>query len=67
MTSRTYTVEGMSCQQCVNAITSQVSRVPGIGEVTVDLDGKTVTVTGEQIDDAAVGAAVDEAGYQVTG
>ncbi len=67
MTSRTYTVEGMSCQHCVDAITSEVTQVPGVGDVTVELDSKTMTVTGEQIDDAAVRAAVDEAGYQVTG
>ena len=67
MTSRTYTVEGMSCQHCVNAITSEVGQVPGVGEVQVDLEAGTVTVTGEQVDDAAVRAAVDEAGYAVIG
>jgi len=66
MTSRTYTVEGMSCQHCIDAITSEVTGVPGVDGVSVSLDAGTVTVTGRQIDDAAVRAAVDQAGYQVT-
>jgi copper chaperone len=67
MTSRTYTVEGMSCQHCIDAITSEVAALAGVGGVSVDLQAGTVTVSGERIDDAAVRAAVDEAGYQVTG
>ena len=66
MTTRTYTVEGMTCQHCVNAVSGEVGQLPGVSDVAVDLDGGTVTVTGEQIDDDAVRAAVDEAGYQVT-
>ena len=65
--TRTYTVEGMTCQHCVNAVTDEVGRVPGVTGVAVDLASKTLTVTGEVIDDAAVGAAVDEAGYEVVG
>jgi copper chaperone CopZ len=60
-----YTVEGMSCQHCVNAITNEVTKVPGVVDVGVDLNGGTVTVTGDRVDDAAVRAAIDEAGYEV--
>jgi copper chaperone len=67
MTTRTYAVEGMTCQHCVNAVSSEVGQVAGIKVVEVDLDGGTVIVTGGQIDDQAVWAAVDEAGYRVTG
>lgn len=63
MSTKTYTVEGMTCDHCVNAVTGEVANVPGVSDVAVDLDAKTVTVTGEDIDDAAVAAAVDEAGY----
>jgi copper chaperone CopZ len=63
MTIRTYTVEGMTCGHCVSAVTQEVSKVPGVSDVAVDLDTKTVTVTGEPVDDAAVAAAVYEAGY----
>jgi copper chaperone CopZ len=67
MSTRTYTVEGMTCGHCVSAVTGEVAKVPGITDVRVDLDAGTVTVTGEPIDDAAVTAAVDEAGYAVAG
>lgn len=63
---RRYVVEGMSCQHCVNAVTEEVSSVAGVTGVSVDLPAKTVTVAGDA-DDAAVRAAIDEAGYEVTG
>ena len=61
----TYTVPGMSCGHCRAAITSEVEKVPGVASVAVDLDAKRVTVAGGQLDDAAVRAAIDEAGYDV--
>lgn len=67
MSTVTYSVEGMSCQHCVNAITSEVTKVAGVADVAVDLAAKTVTVTGEPVDDAAVQAAIDKAGYTVVG
>jgi copper chaperone len=66
MTTPTYTVEGMTCQHCVNAVTGEVGRLPGVKDVAVDLNQGTVTVTAEPIDDSAVRIAVDEAGYRVT-
>jgi copper chaperone CopZ len=42
-----------------------VAQLAGVGAVEVDLDAKTVTVTGEQLDDRAVVAAIDAAGYDV--
>lgn len=59
---RTYTVTGMTCGHCVAAVRSEVSKVPGAGDVTVDLATGVVTVSGSP-DDAAVRDAVDEAGY----
>ncbi|HEU0131273.1 MAG TPA: cation transporter [Mycobacteriales bacterium] len=66
MTTRTYTVEGMSCQHCVDAITGEVRGVAGVAGVQVDLATGTVRVDGDA-DDAAVRAAIDEAGYTVAG
>jgi copper chaperone CopZ len=66
MTTRTYPVPEVHCQHCVDAITGEVTRVPGVEGVRVDLDAKTVTVTGDSVDDDAVVAAIDEAGYAVT-
>jgi len=67
MTTRSYAVDGMSCSHCVEAVTAEVGKVPGVREVTVDLGTGTVTVTGEAVADAAVGDAVDEAGYSLAG
>jgi copper chaperone CopZ len=61
----TYSVPGMSCGHCRAAIPSEVEQVAGVSSVDVDLDAKRVTVAGEQLDDAAVRAAIDEAGYDV--
>ncbi len=61
----TMTVPGMTCGHCQSAITTEVSKVPGVGEVTVDLSTKLVTVRGADIDPVAVVAAIDEAGFEV--
>jgi copper chaperone CopZ len=63
----TYKVPGVSCEHCRTAITEEVSRVAGVESVVVDLDRKMVSVEGREVDDAAVRAAIDEAGYDVTG
>jgi copper chaperone CopZ len=63
--SLTYTVPGMSCGHCRAAITEEVEQVAGVASVDVDLDAKRVTVTGSGVQDAAVRAAIDEAGYEV--
>ena len=61
----TYTVPRMSCGHCRTAITSEVEKVAGVSTVDVDLDTKRVTVAGDQLDEAAVRAAIDEAGYDI--
>jgi copper ion binding protein len=61
-----YTVQGMTCGHCVQAVTAEVGRVPGVVEVGVDLASGQLTVHSDQpVDRAAVGAAVDEAGYEL--
>jgi copper chaperone len=60
-----YSVPGVSCEHCRAAIEGEVSAVAGVASVVVDLDAKTVTVTGDPLDDAALRAAIDEAGYDV--
>lgn len=67
MTTRTFNVEGMSCDHCVHAITGEVTKVDGVSAVNVDLTAKTVTVSGDEFGDDAVRAAIDEAGYTVVG
>jgi copper chaperone len=68
MSTATYTVVGMTCGHCVSAVTEEVTAVPGVTAVDVDLDSGRLTVTSEApVDDHAVRAAVDEAGYQLAG
>ena len=64
--TQTYTVNGMTCGHCVASVTEEVQEIPGVQDVSVVLDTGAVTVTSErEIDDAAVKAAVEEAGYQL--
>ena len=61
---RTYVVEGMTCDHCVHAVRTEVGAIAGVDRVDVDLATKLVRVQGDHVDDAAVQAAVDEAGYE---
>ncbi|WP_020519567.1 heavy-metal-associated domain-containing protein [Catelliglobosispora koreensis] len=66
MTTKTYTVSGMTCGHCVNSVTTEISKLTGVRGVNIDLASGTVTVDSEQaLDDAAIASAVDEAGYRV--
>ena len=66
MSTASYTVAGMTCGHCVNAVTEEVSAVPGVTAVDVDLASGGLTVTStEPVDDSAVRAAVEEAGYEI--
>ena len=64
MTTEQFRVPDVSCQHCVNAITQEVSALPGVQRVQVALDEKTVTVEhSEQVTTDAIIAAINEAGY----
>jgi copper chaperone CopZ len=60
----TYAVPAMSCDHCRIAITSEVGAVRGVDAVDVDLETKLVRITGDDLDAAALVAAIDEAGYE---
>ena len=64
MTTRTYSVPGISCGHCKSAIEGELSPLVDVESALVDIDAKTVTVVGDITEDA-VRAAVDEAGYEV--
>ena len=71
MTTTSYKVTGMSCEHCVNAVTSELGSLDGVSAVTVDLvpDGNSlVTVTSARpLAEDEVIAALDEAGgYQIS-
>ena len=64
--TQTYTVTGMTCGHCVASVTEEVQEIPGVENVDVELETGAVTVTSaDAIDDGAVKAAVEEAGYQL--
>ncbi len=65
MSSVTYSVPGVSCEHCRRAIEGEVSQVDGVQSVDVDLEAKTVTVSGDPLDEQAIVGAIDEAGYEV--
>jgi copper chaperone len=62
--TRTYAVPGISCGHCQAAIEGELAKVADVDAVTVDLDAKTVAVSGSASEDA-VRAAIDDAGYDV--
>jgi copper ion binding protein len=64
METRLYLVPGMHCGHCVAAVEEEVSAVSGVESVTADLETKRVEVTGAAADDAAIRAAIEEAGYE---
>jgi copper chaperone CopZ len=60
----TYAVPAIHCEHCVMSVREEVEEVAGVDEVVVDLETKLVTVSGRGLDDAALRAAIEEAGYQ---
>ena len=59
-----FQVTGMTCEHCERAVTEEVTRVPGVRDVTVSAADGVLSVSADgAVDDAAVLAAVDEAGY----
>ncbi|GAA0641919.1 heavy metal transport/detoxification protein [Streptomyces sp. NBRC 14336] len=68
MAQKVYDVKGMTCAHCVQAVSSEISGLPGVKDVQVDLpSGKVTVISEEPLDTAAVAAAVDEAGYELVG
>ena len=66
MSAQTYTVVGMTCQHCVASVTEEVSEVPGVDKVDVDLNSGGLTVHSQQpVSRDEIEAAVHEAGYRL--
>lgn len=64
MTTARYTVTGMTCEHCVNAVKEELGALTGVSGVEVELASGQVTITSEApISTVDVAAAVDEAGY----
>jgi copper chaperone len=70
MSVQTFSVTGMTCGHCVQAVTAELGHLPGVTEVAVDLDAEgtsTVRVTADaELSATQVAEALDEAGdYQL--
>ena len=56
-------ITGMTCDHCVRSVTNALKEVPGVAEVTVSLEKNEAIVKGDQVDVAALVAAVEEEEY----
>ncbi|HYN72342.1 MAG TPA: heavy-metal-associated domain-containing protein [Nakamurella sp.] len=66
MSTSTFTVIGMTCGHCVRSVTEEVSEIPGVLDVQVDLGTGRLTMTSSApLEESAVRGAVEEAGYQL--
>ena len=69
-TTATYPVDGMTCDHCVHHVTSELTALPGVTDVQIELvvgGSSPVTVTSDApLDQAAVEAAIAEAGYALS-
>lgn len=60
-----FRVKGMSCEHCVRAVTDEVTKLPGVQRVDVDLGAGAVTVaTDRELRETELATAVEEAGYE---
>ncbi len=65
-TTTTITVDGMTCGHCVNAVQTEVGKLDGVTDVSVNLTSGQVTIVADSTPDpAALQGAVEEAGYEV--
>ena len=59
----------MTCDHCVNAVTEEISKIPGVTEVKIDLHvgeiSQVAINAGIEISYADIAAAVEEAGYSI--
>ncbi|AXE86026.1 MULTISPECIES: heavy-metal-associated domain-containing protein [unclassified Streptomyces] len=63
-----YKVSGMSCGHCEGAVSGEISQISGVSSVTaVAKTGEVTVVSAAPLDDEAVRAAVDEAGFELAG
>ncbi|GLW14147.1 heavy-metal-associated domain-containing protein [Streptomyces kronopolitis] len=64
----TYKVTGMTCGHCEGAVSSELGELAGVSSVQAVAASGLVTVTSKApLDEEAVRAAVDEAGYELVG
>jgi len=66
----TFSVDGMTCGHCVQHVTDELTAIPGVHDVSIELvvggSSPVTVVSDEPLSDASVSAAIVEAGYAVT-
>jgi copper chaperone len=68
VSSRSIAVTGMTCDHCASAVRAEISKLPGVTGVDVDVAAGTVCVCGDPLPgDVSLREAVEEAGYEVAG
>ena len=61
-------IEGMSCDHCIKHVTNALSDLDGVNSVDVNLSGNyAIITTANEVNDADIKAALDDAGYDVGG
>ena len=69
--STTFAVEGMTCGHCVQSVTTELSALPGVKDVSVELNAgaasQVTVVSDEPLPSDVIRTAVDEAGYTLVG
>jgi copper chaperone len=60
------TVTGMTCEHCEKAVREEISAIPGVSQVDVDVASGEVKVLAEPLPGLdTLRAAVEEAGYEL--
>ena len=68
MSTTTVTVSGMSCGHCATSVREELTEIPGVRSVDVDLASGNVTIGSDTVVEAdAIRMAVEDAGYQLAG
>ena len=68
VSTRSIAVTGMSCDHCARAIRAEISKLPGVTGIDVDVAANTVRISGDPLpSDASLREAVEEAGYGFSG
>jgi copper chaperone len=69
MSTATYGVDGMTCGHCNSAVIEELTKLPGVREVAVDLSAGATSavrvVSDDKLDESHVRDAVKEAGYEL--
>ena len=64
---RTFSVEGMTCQHCENRVHEAINAIEGASGAVSFKKGTAVVSMSRPIEDGVIKAAIEKAGYMVSG